>query len=413
MSTIILNCTQLSQRLSYVCQFIWNENLEYNWSFQQSESTGTFTIKLIDGTELYTLPNWGILDGSDISNEICNIYTGKIKSLSKNLEDWKNYDIFGIIFFLLSRYEEYVIESRDGHGRFTSDNSVMRKADCLLFPMVDYLLNELKKSLQNNVAVDLITSDVKLISTIDVDHPWYYKHLKFPFSLKHLFWKSEDPYDTYEKINQAHHHIGCQPIYFFLTGGRSSYEKINRYDRTAYAELIRRMVMNQDIQVGVHPSYHSATDPDEMAQSIHKFKELSERDPQASRQHYLRLKLPDTYRMLIEHNMKSDYTMGFADHIGFRAGTSRRFQWFDLLKNESTSLRITPLLVMDVTLKNYMKLSPIEARIKLEEMKRTIGQYGGNFTILWHNSSLSKLDDWEGYDEMYFEFIRSFHPTLS
>ena len=52
----------------------------------------------------------------------------------------------------------------------------------------------------------------------------------------------------------------------------------------------------------------------------------------SSRQHFLKLDVPKTYNALINSGFRNDYTMGFAEHSGFRSGTARTHLWFDLLK---------------------------------------------------------------------------------
>ncbi|NJN34523.1 MAG: hypothetical protein HC817_09980 [Saprospiraceae bacterium] len=75
----------------------------------------------------------------------------------------------------------------------------------------------------------------------------------------------------------------------------------------------------------------------------------------------MKLNLPETYRTLLENGIEADFSMGYADDIGFRAGIATSFFWFDLGRNEPTALKIFPFAVMDVTLKEYLKLSPDEA----------------------------------------------------
>ena len=120
-----------------------------------------------------------------------------------------------------------------------------------------------------------------------------------------------------------------------------------------------------------------------------------------SRQHFLKLHLPTTYRRLLEQNITADYSMGYAGAVGFRAGTSRPFYWYDLEKERSTNLCIHPFQVMDVTLKEYLLLSPEQAKIKISELVQAIQATDGVFCSLWHNSSFSFIENWEGWAAVY------------
>jgi hypothetical protein len=103
--------------------------------------------------------------------------------------------------------------------------------------------------------------------------------------------------------------------------------------------------------------------------------------------------------------------MGFSDDVGFRAGTSQSFFWFDLSKNESTQLKIFPFAAMDVTLKNYLKLSPEAAIETLENLKNEVQKVNGTFTTLWHNSSLSESDDWKNWRNVYEKIVENATKT--
>ena len=120
-----------------------------------------------------------------------------------------------------------------------------------------------------------------------------------------------------------------------------------------------------------------------------------------SRQHFLKLTFPNTYRHLIQVGIQSDYTMGYADNIGFRAGIATPFYWYDLENEAMTNLKIYPFQVMEVTLKEYLKLSPEEAIVYVKPLIEATKAVGGTFTTLWHNSTLSETEGYEGWRRVY------------
>ena len=113
-----------------------------------------------------------------------------------------------------------------------------------------------------------------------------------------------------------------------------------------------------------------------------RIEEIIGERPKISRQHYLKLNLPQTYRQLIHYGIKEDYTMGYADEVGFRAGTARPFYFFDLPKNHTTNLLIHSFTYMDRTLKDYMNLSKGEVFKLVEELFREVNAYGGEYVCL-------------------------------
>ena len=126
-----------------------------------------------------------------------------------------------------------------------------------------------------------------------------------------------------------------------------------------------------------------------------------------SRQHYIKLHLPQTYRNLLTIGITDDYSMGFADSIGFRAGTSFDFYWYDLLNEEQTNLKIHPFCVMDVTLKDYMKLRWEHGNFVLKRLEEDVQKVDGTMTLIAHNESLSGYAEWAKWNEVLLDFVLS------
>ena len=113
-----------------------------------------------------------------------------------------------------------------------------------------------------------------------------------------------------------------------------------------------------------------------------------------------------TYHRLLESGIKHDFTMGMADRVGFRAGTSRPFKWFDLEKDCVTELVIHPFAYMDGTLNECLDFRPEEAMSKISSLYNEVRQFGGEFTFIWHNETIGDYGKWEGWKKV-FEFTLS------
>ena len=124
----------------------------------------------------------------------------------------------------------------------------------------------------------------------------------------------------------------------------------------------------------------------------------------SSRQHYLRFAVPETWRHLHKAYIKEDSTLGYAAEPGFRCGTSRPFPVFDIHQQKELPLRERPLLIMDVSLKLYKQFSIKESKAYCKTIIDEVKKHNGELVILWHNSSLSELDGWEGWNEV-LEFL--------
>lgn len=150
--------------------------------------------------------------------------------------------------------------------------------------------------------------------------------------------------------------------------------------------------------VGIHPSYFSQAD--EFLVKSEKEKLESELGNQIihSRQHYLRIQIPETLNLLSKTGITQEYSLGFATELGFRCGTATSYLFFDSKSRTLLPLRIHPLHIMDATLRDYMQLGKLEA---LEQVKATIDKIfavSGTYYSLWHNDSLSPTEFPEWYD---------------
>src|SRR5690554_4176155 len=162
-------------------------------------------------------------------------------------------------------------------------------------------------------------------------------------------------------------------------------------------------------KVGIHPSYASNDNPARIAKEKKRLSDITKLPVIRSRQHFLKFSLPVTYRDLIEAGIEEEYSMGFADMPGFRSGTCTPHYFFDIDKNQSTDLKVFPLIVMDATLREYLKIDAAKA---VELMKRLIDRVravDGVFISLWHNDSLSDSPENE-WREVYCkaaEYLKS------
>ena len=109
------------------------------------------------------------------------------------------------------------------------------------------------------------------------------------------------------------------------------------------------------------------------------------------RQHYLRWKTPDTWRIWEKAGLKYDTTMSFADYEGFRCGICFPYKPFDVLENRVLDIWELPLTVMDGSLFDYQNLTPEEGFQRIKELIETVKKYSGVFVLLWHNSSFDEL----------------------
>jgi hypothetical protein len=125
-----------------------------------------------------------------------------------------------------------------------------------------------------------------------------------------------------------------------------------------------------------------------------------------SRQHFLKLDLPHTYRNLIDLDITDDYTMGYASEIGFRASICSSFYFYDLELDIETNLKIHPFAFMEGTLRDYLNIHADKALNHIKPLIDEVKAVNGTFICLWHNESLSNQYRWVGWQEVYEQTIK-------
>jgi len=125
-----------------------------------------------------------------------------------------------------------------------------------------------------------------------------------------------------------------------------------------------------------------------------------------SRQHYLRVSLPQTYRRLIDVGIEKDFSMGYGSANGFRASMASSFYWYDLKAEKKTGLMLFPFCFMDTTSFYELKMSPKEAFTELMNYYRKIKQINGLMATVWHNNFFGTDPMYAGWKEVYEVFLK-------
>lgn len=338
--------------------------------------------------------------------------------------DHLGYDIFSASFFLATRMEEYWQFEPDEHERYASVNSVMHKLGVLHIP----LINVWAKAFLNKIA-DFFQCDYslkgafKILNTIDVDNAWAYKNKGVVRSVggiskavlkgkiqegkerfKTLLFGDADPYDTYSYIEKVAKNNNAESIYFFLLGDRGDYDKNVSHKNTELIKLIQQTAKTS--KVGIHPSYQSFHKEEQQLKELNRISTIVDQKVVKARKHFLRLSIPETYRLFEKIGVKEDYTMGYADHIGFRAGICTPYTFFDLLEDRELDVTIYPFAYMDGTLNQYMNLSVDEAIVKIQFLKKEVQNVNGLFMGVWHNETLNDLGIWKGWKVVFEEGLK-------
>lgn len=325
------------------------------------------------------------------------------------------FDIFAATFYLVTRYEEYLPFQADPHNRFTAQQSLAFQNGFLQLPIVHIWCNLLKnKLLEKFPNLQFTTNTYHQINTFDIDVAYSYRGKPFfrqtaaalkdfkQFNFKALRNRFQycisgnDPYDTYDYLLEKTKNT--ERIFFFQMGKYGKFDK-NIPPNKHLKQLIQKL--SKFGTIGIHPSYQSNENNRELTREITVLEQITQQKIIFSRQHYLKLTFPETYENLIANGISKDFTMGYADQIGFRAGIAVSYPFFNLKTNQIRPLEIVPFQVMDGTLNEYLHFSPDEAIAISQQIKKEVKAVGGTFVSIFHNSSLTENEHWKGWRKVF------------
>jgi len=418
-----------SSRLKYVLRLLFNDVLgtEYQLcnnleEFKESNDAKINYSDLLIQNAISIRPSLLLFESNILDREII-------------VEDWEGlpvffptdkntdipYDIFSVIFYLVSRYEEYLEpKSLDQHGRFKAESSIAFKHHFLEQPLVNQIALKLKeKILLKSPETTFLQSKYQYVPTFDVDIAFscigkgFWRNagatvrsfLKLEFKklterFKVLLGLIPDPYNNFDFILSELEKEKYNAIIFMNLGKYGRYDKNISFQNLKFFRLLKDL--NEKAQVNIHPSYASNSDFSLLKDEIAKLEHILGGDVIRSRQHFLILNFPETYRNLIELGIIEDYSLGYASQLGFRASICTPFRFYDLLNEEETRLVIRPFAFMDGTMTDYLKLNPDEMLKRLKLISDSVKRVGGDLIGIWHNSSIAED---EGLEKLFVKTL--------
>ena len=430
MKEILIYSSTINARLEYIAGILFNRILDLKVSFTQNPED----LRNFEGFRL----NYS---GENPENAhmtlrpVDLLFEKDIHPLQPETGEWHElkilfpvaggdfpFDILAGSFYLVSRYEEYLPFHADIHERFEADQSMAFREGFLRMPLVNRWADEFKEVMRMHYPkIEFPKKTFRHLVTIDVDVPFAFldrslvrttlsvgkdlvsgKFKNIRKRVEVLRGNQPDPFDTYHFITSAVEPHGKSIQWFWHTGNYGHYDKSLRIDKPMVREAIQQLA--EKYPVGIHPSYQSFHNTEKLHEEIDRLKEVLGQSVTQSRQHYLRISFPSTYRNLLEAGIQEDYSMGYASEPGFRASICTPFPFYDLKKEEATPLMIFPFLFMDGTF-TRKKMDDREMEETITYMSRQVRQTGGFFSGLWHNSTFGGEDSYRM--KMFFERIVS------
>jgi len=436
MQSLLVYIPKITARHQYVFGLIFNEIYQIEYQLTDDKHTYltaqtsklNYSLSAICEREIF-IESHSLLNERGI-NEV-SIQIGEHENcpvfFQASNEGSFAYDIFAASFYLVSRYEEYLPHLKDKYNRFKAEESLAFKHNFLQKPVVNIWAKQLISVIEDEFPyLKIKYPTFKYISTIDIDNAYLYKGKGFVRSLAFLLKamlrfdidslkmavavsskKRKDPFDTYSFQFNLQKKYNLDVCYFVLLGDYGLNDKNISHTNSNFQALVKRLA---DLApVGIHPSFGSSINETQLAVEIKRLEDIQKREVIFSRQHFLQLSFPETYKRLLEVGITNDYTMGYSSVLGFRAGIASPFTFYNLDMEQVLPIKVHPFAIVDDTLKFNMQLNPDDVIQQLCEIINEVKQVDGSLISIWHNDTFSDVGVWKGWRNVYEEMVKLIH----
>lgn len=322
------------------------------------------------------------------------------------------FDIFSASFYLLSRYEEYTPHVKDSVGRFPVEESLAYKHKFLRQPVIDIWANKFKKLLQQKYPSKKFPEpQFENINILTIHEAYKYKKkgivrnvgagfrdiVKLQFyqvleRLQVISFIKDDPYDIYKEFVRFSKKEKIAWNYMFQLSDYSIYNKNISYHKISYRTLIKSL---GDYGVlGLLPGYEALGNLAVLKKEKQRWEHIVNRPLQRLLIVNYGLNLPNYYNNCEKLELAQDYSMFYPEHIGFRAGTSFPFFFYDISMESISPLRIFPMLFSSMSFEN---LTFFEVKKTLMNIKEEMKKNGGNFGLVFANKDFEHTENRQKY----------------
>lgn len=315
------------------------------------------------------------------------------------------FDIFSASFFMMTRYEEYYANVHTEDGRYIYENSLAYKNKFLAQPVVDLwaykFRNELKKHFPDKIFSE---RKYKTINILAVAEAYKYREKGllrnlgggvgelFSLRLKALYSRIKvqlflrpDPYDVYKELLQFSKQRKIKWKFMFQLSDFSLHNKNLGHNKNQYHTLIKSM--GDYGKVGLLLGRDAIFESGVLKREKKRWERILNRDLEIAISNDFGINLPDLYNNFDALEIPHDYSMGYIEEIGFRAGTCTSFLFYDLKLERISHLILHPTTFNSTA---FSDKSFFEVKTKLEKMQTLIKKVNGDMRMRYKNSDFAE-----------------------
>lgn len=304
-------------------------------------------------------------------------------------------DLIATLFFFLSRWEEYVSNDADRHGRFPASSSWAAQYNLLHLPIVNQYVELLKYFFQQMGFPLKSQFFYQQRFTFDIDHPFLFQENGFPlkkviryaflemhpkkaWDILLMYTRSQDPY--WETLNKVVNSLPQGTPFYLLIGKHTRYDHFFPLSQEQKKRIVA-ILKTKQMGIGLHPSYKVMEHPHLLLEEKKELETLLEEPVTDVRFHYLRFRLPFLWNLLDTSGFTRDSSLLFSRSNGFRCGTGHPFPVY-----HCTERKILPIMEFPPVFMPLPDQTNIEK--EYEDLMNSCKQWNTPLTIIFHPSAL-------------------------
>lgn len=344
-----------------------------------------------------------------------------VSSVEINMDKWEDtpcffrvsdsdlpFDIFSASFYLLSRYEEYQPYVKNKNGRYPVEESLAYRKDFLDLPVVDIWAEKFKKILKDRFPDEVFqkkTFENKILIAVSQAYLYRKKGVvrTLGASVRDLFnlrlrsiverfnvlvFNKKDPYDVYADLVDFYKKNQIDLYFMFQLSNYSIVNKNIGYHKKKYRSLIKSMA--DYFTVGLLLGNEALRDFEVLKTEKKRFESIVNSPLKYVLNDRFDLNLPEAYNNFDKIEIQRDFSMGYMDGIGFRAGTSIPFLFYDLNLERISPLLLQPCVFNSVI---FRELGLLETNKRLKKVKNEVKKVSGSLGLVFEISHFSTLNN--------------------
>ncbi len=324
-----------------------------------------------------------------------------------------SYDALGLIFFMLSRVEERDYPERDRYQRFPVNAALIAPQNSRLYPVADQAARDIVAALTGDPDPPQRTR-YEVMFTHDVDMLRGYHRPLEPLRnalgdvvkrgrpaaawrrLRHAYFAGE-PWISMRRLMALSERKGIKSHFYFLGPSDDSMDSPYVLRLPVLLRKVTEEIRARGHILGFHPGFHTFDDAAEWMRQRDGVEAIVGVPLREGRHHVLRYDCAITPRIWSDAGMTLDCTLAYPEAVGFRSGTCRPHQAYDLVARRTMPLKQLSTAVMEFGMfgGKYRDLSIDQAVADSRWAVEVCRRYGGTFNLLFHSGQQdAKLWRW-------------------